>query len=112
MYVQQHKKHFDFLGIFEYSVPSLWIDKIAENEKTSKNVATIASRILKMDNPRLITNEFWEEIKSVAASALTQAPDRATPLYDALVGRALKSPSYKSLSDLLGRKRQSGFGQK
>jgi|GEM_PF-6242904 len=46
------------------------------NEKTSRPVATIASDILKMKKPHIITEEFWEEIKSVAASALTQAPDK------------------------------------
>lgn len=63
---------------------------MAENEKTSRPVATIASEILKMKNPRLITDEFWEEIKGVAASALTQAPDKSKSmpisptLYDAI----------------------------
>jgi hypothetical protein len=48
-----------------------------ESEETSQRVASIASKILKMDNPKLITNDFWEDIQSVAASALTQTPDKA-----------------------------------
>ena len=43
---------------------------MAKNEKTSKSVASIASKLLK--NPSSATTT---EIKKVAASALTQRPD-------------------------------------
>ena len=42
---------------------------MAKNEQTSKRVATKASRLL--SNPKTPAN-----VKSVAASALTQTPDR------------------------------------
>ena len=42
---------------------------MANNEKTSKSVASKASKLLR--NPKTS-----KEVKSVAASALTQAPDR------------------------------------
>lgn len=42
---------------------------MAKNEKTSKKIASIASKLLK--NPR-----SSKDVKSVAASALTQAPDK------------------------------------
>lgn len=42
---------------------------MAKNEKTSKRVATIASKLL--SNPK-----SSKAVKSVAASALTQSPDR------------------------------------
>ncbi len=42
---------------------------MAKNEKTSKRVATIASNLLK--NPKTPS-----KVKSVAASALTQTPDK------------------------------------
>jgi hypothetical protein len=42
---------------------------MSKNEKTSKSVASKASKILK--NPK-----SSDDMKSVAASALTQAPDR------------------------------------
>jgi hypothetical protein len=44
---------------------------MAKNEKTSKAIATIASKALK--NPSSITKA---EIKKIAASVLTQAPDK------------------------------------
>jgi hypothetical protein len=44
------------------------------NEKTSKTVATIASKGLK--NPGSLTNK---EIKTVSASVLTQAPNKPKP---------------------------------
>lgn len=44
---------------------------MAKNEKTSKAVAKIASKGLK--NPGILTNT---EIKKIAASVLTQAPDK------------------------------------
>ncbi|TDO23767.1 hypothetical protein [Pedobacter duraquae] len=49
---------------------------MADNEKTSEQVATIASRILKMSKPTIMTNELWEDIKTIAASALTQTADK------------------------------------
>ena len=42
---------------------------MAKNEKTSPKIATIASKLL--SNPKTPT-----KVKSVAASALTQAPDK------------------------------------
>jgi hypothetical protein len=44
---------------------------MAKNEKTSKKVAKIASKWLK--KPKSLT---LKEIKSLGASALTQAPDK------------------------------------
>ncbi|MBU1862491.1 MAG: hypothetical protein KKH94_02365 [Candidatus Omnitrophica bacterium] len=44
---------------------------MAKNEKTSKKVASIASRGLR--KPSSLTNT---EIKKIAGSVLTQAPDR------------------------------------
>lgn len=58
---------------------------MAENEKTSKKVATIASEILKMNKPYIMTDELWEDIKTLAGSALTQAPDK--PVSDTLADR-------------------------
>jgi len=42
---------------------------MSKNEKTSKTVATIASNLLRDPNTS-------KDIKSVAASALTQSPDK------------------------------------
>ena len=44
---------------------------MAKNEKTSSKAASIASKGLK--NPGSLTNK---EIKTIAATALTQAPDK------------------------------------
>jgi hypothetical protein len=44
---------------------------MAKNEKTGSKTASIASKGLK--NPSSLTNK---EIKSIAAAALTQAPDK------------------------------------
>ena len=44
-----------------------------ENEKTSKPIATIASKLLKATRKSKLK---LKEIKQVAASALTQAPDK------------------------------------
>jgi len=44
---------------------------MAKNEKTSKKVASIASKLL--SNPKTP-----KSVKSVAASALTQRPDRGS----------------------------------
>lgn len=44
---------------------------MAKNEKTSKAVSSIASKALK--NPGSLTNT---EIKTIAASVLTQTPDK------------------------------------
>lgn len=50
-------------------------------EETSARVASIAAKIINMDKPPLIiTNEFWAEIKSLAGSALTQAPNKIVKL--------------------------------
>jgi len=48
-------------------------------ENTSKRVAGIAAKIMNMDKPPLIiTAEFWDEIKSLAGSALTQTADKVS----------------------------------
>jgi hypothetical protein len=44
------------------------------NERTSKSIASIASRGVK--NPETLTNA---EIKKIAATALTQAPNKTKP---------------------------------
>jgi len=44
--------------------------KMARNEKTGKKIASIASRLLREGKGKK------KDIKAVAASALTQAPDR------------------------------------
>jgi len=49
---------------------------MAQNEKTSQEVAALASKFLKMKNPRLMTDKMWAEIQSVMASALTQTADK------------------------------------
>lgn len=49
---------------------------MAENEKTSKSIASIASKILKMNRPIILTDELWVDIKKIAGSTLTQAPDK------------------------------------
>ncbi|WP_113663834.1 hypothetical protein [Pedobacter nanyangensis] len=49
---------------------------MAENEKTSPRIASLASKFLKMENPKVMTDEMWNEIKSVIASAFTQVPDK------------------------------------
>ncbi len=81
------------------------------NEKTSAEVAAIAGKILKMDNPRLITDEFWEEIKSVAASALTQAPDNFPSV--ASYKKLVKMPQSKKTFNFndLGKGIHDGFGK-
>lgn len=43
---------------------------MANNEKTSKSVASIASKILKSE-------KYSADVKKVAASALTQAKDKS-----------------------------------
>lgn len=47
---------------------------MSKNEKTSKKIATIAAKGLK--SPEKLTKA---EIKALAASALTQAPDKKKP---------------------------------
>ena len=44
---------------------------MAKNEKTSKNVASLAGKALK--NPKGVTQE---QVKTLAGSVLTQAPDK------------------------------------
>ena len=61
---------------------------MAQNEKTSERVAAIASKILKMNKPSIMTTELWEEIKTLAASALTQAPDKIDPVTSAAASTA------------------------
>lgn len=63
---------------------------MARNERTSKRVAKIAGRILAMDVQRQtnvcvadrvvggLTFLPWSDIRALAASALTQAPERKT----------------------------------
>jgi hypothetical protein len=50
------------------------IAKKPTNERTSKSIASIVSRGLK--NPETLTNA---EIKKIAATALTQAPNKSKP---------------------------------
>lgn len=87
---------------------------MANNEKTSKEIARIAGKILEMNNSRLITDDFWDEIKSVAASALTQVEDKQ-PLADSyLKGKLVKIPPAKRgfrLSDIT-KGMQNGFDKK
>ena len=67
---------------------------MAQNEKTSSEIAIIASAILRMENPVNITDEFWEEIKSVAGSALTQTADKKETVLKeirAMINEALNS---------------------
>jgi len=45
---------------------------MAKNEKTSKRVSTIAAKALKAKNKKDLT---LKEIKTLAGTALTQAPD-------------------------------------
>ncbi|MES2062740.1 MAG: hypothetical protein V4456_12520 [Bacteroidota bacterium] len=47
-----------------------------DNEKTGHYAATLASKFLKMEMPKTMTPELWNEMKTVFASALTQAPDK------------------------------------
>lgn len=49
---------------------------MAENEKTSPRIASLASKFLKMENPKTMTDEMWADIKSVIGSAFTQVPDK------------------------------------
>jgi len=49
-------------------------------EETSLRVAKIASRIMKMDRPFGVSFDLWEDIKSLAGSALTQAPNKPLSL--------------------------------
>lgn len=46
---------------------------MAKNERTSKSVASLASKALK--SPSSVTNK---QIKTLAGSVLTQAPDRGS----------------------------------
>lgn len=50
---------------------------MTRNEKTSKKVAAIAARALR--DPGSLTHD---EIKAIAASALTQRPDKKAPSAD------------------------------
>ncbi|MEM7519150.1 MAG: hypothetical protein AAF368_19770 [Planctomycetota bacterium] len=47
---------------------------MAKNEKTSKDVASLASKLLK--DPKKATQK---DIKTLAGSVLTQAPDKPKP---------------------------------
>ncbi len=55
--------------IYNKKKTNLKIIVMAKNEKTSKSVASKASKLLKSPSSS-------KTVKSVAASALTQAPDR------------------------------------
>jgi hypothetical protein len=48
---------------------------MAKNERTSKSVGSIASEILKMKKPIIVSEDLWKNVKKIAASALTQTPD-------------------------------------
>ena len=69
---------------------------MSKNEKTSKKIATIAAKGLK--SPEKLTKA---EIKALAASALTQAPDKTKPAKktaakkDAVKKAAAKKPAAK-----------------
>ena len=62
---------------------------MAKNEKTSPEVASIASRGLR--DPASLTNE---EIKKVCGSVLTQAPDK-NPIPDLTPGKMKIIPAKK-----------------
>lgn len=70
--------------------------KMSKNEKTSKKIATIAAKGLK--SPEKLTKA---EIKALAASVLTQAPDKKKPAKktpakkDAAKKTAAKKPAAK-----------------
>jgi hypothetical protein len=87
---------------------------MAKNEHTSEEVAGFASEILKMQNPRLITDELWHKIQSVAGSALTQAPDKKHPLTDAYYESQLlnKNPLGRGFSALVGKSLAKEFIKK
>lgn len=52
---------------------------MAADERTSKSIATLASEVLKMDDREVLALAMTRPrlIRSLAASALTQARDRA-----------------------------------
>jgi hypothetical protein len=66
-----------------------WTDTMARDEKTSKAIASIASRALK--DPKSVTQA---EIKKLAATALTQAADK--PKTPAKKTPAKKAPAKKA----------------
>ena len=66
---------------------------MAENEKTSHRIASLASKLMKMENPRIVTDQLWEEIKEVAASALTQTPDHSSE-YSVEMYKKMKKNNY------------------
>jgi hypothetical protein len=50
------------------------------NEQSSPKVATYAAEILNIKMPNVMTIELWQKIKSIAASALTQTPNKKIPV--------------------------------
>jgi hypothetical protein len=53
---------------------------MTRNEKTSARVAKIAAKVMampeKLGDDRVISQSFWNDIRALAASALTQAADK------------------------------------
>jgi len=65
---------------------------MAENEKTSKTVVSNAAGILKMERPEGVGEQLWEQIRSIAATLLTQASDHLpSGAYEALMTGQPKS---------------------
>ena len=46
------------------------------DKKTSEKIASISGRILELNNPIFVTDKLWNNIHSIAGSALSQAPQR------------------------------------
>ncbi|TWR26917.1 hypothetical protein FPZ42_07735 [Mucilaginibacter achroorhodeus] len=62
---------------------------MVRNEQTSKQVASYAAEILAMDKPPGVSIELWSKIKSVAASALTQTPNKPLSMAEHLAAMAV-----------------------
>jgi hypothetical protein len=62
------------------SIKNNYIKKMADNEHTSKEIASFASEILRMDKPPFVDRILWEKIKAVAGSALTQTQDHPSKI--------------------------------
>lgn len=81
---------------------------MADNEKTSPRVATIASKIMSMEKPFGVSQDLWEEIKTLAGSALTQAPDKfKETILDPVTWAAVHG--IKGFENI-GRRRPIGYG--
>lgn len=64
------------------------------NEQTSARVATLASKILQIQNVSEITPDRLKELRSIAASCLTQAPDKINPVPTGLFAASNPRLSY------------------